>query len=154
MLLIQWVLGSGPRGAHPPVPKAHLLPDRPPDIGDGSPMVKFGRKDHHGRLLPTSEVHRPQSEMAIKQSLPAEQGFDELPTEAMEFDEEQKVVVFDCFAGIGGLSRALELAEVLVQRLVVIEKEKECRRVNVVRYPGAEVWTDIKKVTRRALRRF
>eukprot|EP00438_Fugacium_kawagutii_P009581 Skav215539 [mRNA] locus=scaffold4176:50605:51650:- [translate_table: standard] len=57
--------------------------------------------------------------------------------------------LFDCFAGIGGLSRALELAKVPVARLVVIEKEKDCRRLNSVRYPGADLWCDIKKVTKK-----
>ena len=45
---------------------------------------------------------------------------------------EEKELVFEFFAGIGGLglSRALELARQKVDHLVVTEKDPECRRLN------------------------
>eukprot|EP00438_Fugacium_kawagutii_P035840 Skav200292 [mRNA] locus=scaffold2127:400532:404444:+ [translate_table: standard] len=85
----------------------------------------------------------------LQESVTAGKGFDELAAVSESLDSPQQVIVFDCFAGIGGLSRALQLAEVNVARLVVIEKEKSCRRLNSVRFPGADVWTDIKKVTKK-----
>eukprot|EP00438_Fugacium_kawagutii_P019894 Skav227771 [mRNA] locus=scaffold1237:40424:41934:+ [translate_table: standard] len=84
----------------------------------------------------------------LRDTLKAEEGLDDSPPEE-DLESAQKVVVFDCFAGIGGLSRALDLAKVPVARLVVIEKEKDCRRLNSVRYPGADLWCDIKKVTKK-----
>eukprot|EP00438_Fugacium_kawagutii_P031803 Skav203274 [mRNA] locus=scaffold324:47756:49783:+ [translate_table: standard] len=84
----------------------------------------------------------------LRDTLKAEEGLDDSPPEE-DLESAQKVVVFDCFAGIGGLSRALELAKVPVARLAVIEKEKDCRRLNSVRYPGADLWCDIKKVTKK-----
>ena len=63
------------------------------------------------------------------------------------------ILVFDFFAGLGGLSRALELAEVKIDRLVVVEKDPACRRLNSVRWPGCDIWLDIEKVTKKEVER-
>ena len=64
----------------------------------------------------------------------------------LSFDEEQVILVFDFFAGIGGLSRALQLAKVPVNRLVVVEQSPECRRLNLTRWPGCDIVVDIEKI--------
>ena len=53
------------------------------------------------------------------------------------------IVVFDFFAGIGGLLRALERAGVKWEHHVVIEKDKQCRRCIRRTWPGASEYTDI-----------
>ena len=68
---------------------------------------------------------------------------DDVGGEGINLDEPQSVLVFDFFAGIGGLSRALELAGQKVDHLVVIEKDPECRRLNRTRWPGCDVIADI-----------
>ena len=87
------------------------------------------------------------SMQGIRDALAAGQFMDEVP-EGADIDEPQTVVVFDFFAGIGGLSQALELAGVRPARLIVVEQDAECRRLNLTRWPGSEAWTDIRKVTK------
>ena len=82
-----------------------------------------------------------------------EEGLEEVADVEMSFDEDQVILVFDFFAGIGGLSRALELAKVLVSRLVVVEQCPECRRLNLLRWPGWDIAVDKEKVTRRDVAR-
>eukprot|EP00435_Cladocopium_sp_Y103_P043342 s1615_g12.t1 len=86
----------------------------------------------------------------LKEGLAIEEGWDEPPQES-EIDEPQVILVFDFFAGIGGLSRSLQLAGVEVAHLVVIENDASCRRLNAVRWPGCEILTDIEKVTKKQL---
>ena len=43
-------------------------------------------------------------------------------------DVQQKVVVIDLFAGIGGLERALEMAELKPWLVVAVESDPDCRR--------------------------
>ena len=73
---------------------------------------------------------------------------DKLPA---TLDKAEKVVVIDFFAGIGGLSRALELARIKVSHLVVVEADANCRRLHRRRWPGCELIEDIKKVTKERL---
>eukprot|EP00438_Fugacium_kawagutii_P000873 Skav218505 [mRNA] locus=scaffold1564:7454:12902:+ [translate_table: standard] len=86
----------------------------------------------------------------LRDSLAVEEAFDDEPTGDLE-DDPQKILVIDCFAGIGGLSRALELAEVKVERLLVIESDRQCRHLQKVRWPGCDIWTDIQKVRKQDL---
>eukprot|EP00435_Cladocopium_sp_Y103_P048232 s510_g14.t1 len=89
----------------------------------------------------------------IRDLYAAEEEADELPPAGVNLDEPQVTLVFDCFAGIGGLSRALQLARMKVDRLVIVEQDPACRRLNTVRWPGCDVWTDITKVTRKDVER-
>ncbi|CAJ1461453.1 unnamed protein product [Effrenium voratum] len=86
------------------------------------------------------------SAQGIKESLCLEGKRDYYPIEAVEPTDKQTILVFDCFAGIGGLSQALKLAGVEVNRLVVIEMDSSCRRLNLTRWPGCEVMLDIQKI--------
>ena len=66
-------------------------------------------------------------------------------------DPDEVVVVVDFFAGIGGLSRALELAKVPVAHLVVVEKDPDCRRLHRRRWPSCTLVPDITKFTKKQL---
>ena len=87
----------------------------------------------------------------IKDVYMVEEKFDELPE--LNLNEPQVTLVFDFFAGIDGLSRALQLAKMHVDRLVVIEQDPSCRRLNSVRWPGCDVRCDINKVIKRDVER-
>ena len=89
----------------------------------------------------------------IKDLYLVEEKADEMVDEEINLDEPQVTLVFDFFAGIGGLSRALEMAQMKVDRLVVIEQDPSCRRLNSVRWPGCDVWTDINRVTKKDVER-
>ena len=56
---------------------------------------------------------------------------------------EERVLVIDLFSGIGGLTVALEKAGITWHRLMVVEKDKECRRLLRRTYPGAMFLSDI-----------
>eukprot|EP00438_Fugacium_kawagutii_P006902 Skav221026 [mRNA] locus=scaffold576:100629:103533:- [translate_table: standard] len=85
----------------------------------------------------------------VREAYALEEGLEEMPTQAIKANAQEEVVlVFDMFAGIGGLSQALKLAGLEVSRLVVVEKDPGCRRVNKVRFPGCDVITDINTVTK------
>ena len=85
----------------------------------------------------------------IKEAYLVEEELEELPIDTPNFDDPQVILVFDFFAGIGGLSRALQLARVKVDRLVIIEKDPDCRRLNSVRWPGCDIWSDIERVSKK-----
>ena len=85
----------------------------------------------------------------LKELQALEDGMDEPIAEKVSLDEQQVILVLDFFAGIGGLSRALQLAQVEVQRLVVIEQDVKCRRLNAGRWPGCDLVVDIKKLKRK-----
>jgi len=89
----------------------------------------------------------------LKELQALEDGMDEPIAEKVSLDEKQVILVLDFFAGIGGLSRALQLAQVEVQRLVVIEQDVKCRRLNAGRWPGCDLVVDIKKLKRKELER-
>eukprot|EP00438_Fugacium_kawagutii_P005653 Skav226155 [mRNA] locus=scaffold3275:8981:13610:+ [translate_table: standard] len=149
------------------------------DIGEGEPMVKLGVKsveevlmagccqplrftnlraglnevvtasdasEHGGGLVQGSKL----TSQGVRDSLAAEKALDEVPEDEIT-NEQQTILVIDCFAGIGGLSRALQLAGVKVARLLVIEKDSHCRHLHRVRWPGCDLWNDITKVTKRDL---
>eukprot|EP00438_Fugacium_kawagutii_P006300 Skav233308 [mRNA] locus=scaffold4193:88579:93795:+ [translate_table: standard] len=150
------------------------------DIGEGEPMVEIGPKSVEEILLAgfsqplrytnlraslnevvtasdASEsggglVHGCKlTSQGLRDALAAESGLDDPVTEEADLDQPQKILVIDCFAGIGGLSRALELAGVNVARLVVIEKDVQCRHLHRVRWPGCDVWPDITKVEKKQI---
>eukprot|EP00435_Cladocopium_sp_Y103_P065934 s1385_g28.t1 len=89
----------------------------------------------------------------IKEVYLVEEEEDDIAMQPGSLDEKQVTLVFDCFAGIGGLSRALQLARIKVDRLVIIEQDPGCRRLNTVRWPGCDVWSDITKVTKKDVER-
>ena len=62
------------------------------------------------------------------------------------------VVVFDFFAGIGGLLRSLERAGLRWEHHVVIEQDKKCRRCIRRTWPGGSEFTDIKKLSKEEMR--
>ena len=70
--------------------------------------------------------------------------------EGIDRDEENRsgVIVFDFFAGIGGLLRSLERAGVCWEHHVVVEKDKKCRRCIRRTWPGASEYTDIAMMTK------
>lgn len=69
-------------------------------------------------------------------------------------DVPQKIIVIDLFAGIGGLERALELAEIKPWFTVAVEADSDCRRCLKRRFPGMEFCTDIKKVDKEMVQRW
>ena len=69
-------------------------------------------------------------------------------------DVPQKIIVIDLFAGIGGLERALELAEVKPWFTVAVEADSDCRRCLKRRFPGMEFCTDIRKVDKEMVQRW
>ena len=77
-----------------------------------------------------------------------------MPEENSEFDSEQVILVIDFFAGIGGLSRALELARIPVAKLVIVESDADCRRLHTRRWPGVIERGDIKRITREDIRKW
>eukprot|EP00438_Fugacium_kawagutii_P022919 Skav229978 [mRNA] locus=scaffold372:377191:382604:+ [translate_table: standard] len=67
-------------------------------------------------------------------------------------EEEQKVLVVDLFAGLGGLQRSLELAGVKPVFKVAVEKDKACRRCLRKQFPGLELVSDIRSVDPKMIR--
>ena len=65
-----------------------------------------------------------------------------------EFCERSGIIVFDFFAGIGGLLRSLERAGVVWEHHVVIESDRHCRRCIRRTWPGGSEYTDVAKLTR------
>ena len=90
------------------------------------------------------------TEQGLTEVLAIEEGLDAPPIEEVNVDGPQVVVAIDFFAGIGGLSRALQLADVKVAHLLVVENDPACRRLNAVRWPGCELMSDI-QVTKKEL---
>lgn len=93
------------------------------------------------------------SSKGLSDVIALEEGLNELPETKAIGDEPQMIMVFDFFAGIGGLSRALEMAKIPVAHLVIIEKDSDCRRLHRRRWPAGTIWTDIKRVTKEQIRR-
>lgn len=91
------------------------------------------------------------TQQGLKEALAIDEGWEEPPDMKVNLDEPQVILALDFFAGIGGLSRALELARVKVFHLVVVESDAECRRLNALRWPGCDILTDVEKVTKKEL---
>ena len=91
------------------------------------------------------------SMQGITDVVAVEAGLSEVENLPATLDKAEKVVVIDFFAGIGGLSRALELARIRVHHLVVVENDVNCRRLHRRRWPGCELIENIKKVTKARL---
>ena len=148
------------------------------DVAQGSPMVELGPKsveevllsgmtqplratDLRARLhelVTASDASESGGGMVyghklslqgLKEMLAVDEGLEEVPLEGASPDDPQTILVFDLFAGIGGLSRALELAQVKPAHLVVVESSVECRRLNALRYPGCDLIPDIEKLTKK-----
>ena len=73
--------------------------------------------------------------------------------EAGEKEVRTGIVVFDFFAGIGGLVRSLERAGVNWEHHVVIESDRQCRRCIRQTWPGASEYPDVTKMTKDDIRR-
>ena len=69
-------------------------------------------------------------------------------------DTEQKVIVIDLFAGIGGLDRALQHAKLKPWFVVAVESDPDCRRCLRRKFPGLELCSDIRKIDRNMVRRW
>ena len=152
------------------------------EVGDGAPMLELGVKsveevllagmsqalrvtdlraglnevvtasdasEHGGGMVYGARL----TSQGLKEVYTTEEGLEEVPSVDLSFDEKQVILVFDFFAGIGGLSRALQLAKVPVNRLVVVEQNPECRRLNLTRWPGCDIVVDIEKLTRKDIGR-
>ena len=65
----------------------------------------------------------------------------------------ERIVVVDLFSGIGGLTVALEKAGVEWHTLVAVEKDKDCRRLLRRKYPGIELFSDVRSFDEKALRK-
>eukprot|EP00438_Fugacium_kawagutii_P014155 Skav213268 [mRNA] locus=scaffold2944:31681:35312:+ [translate_table: standard] len=78
--------------------------------------------------------------------LPKEDPPDELPSE-------EKVLVIDLFAGIGGLGEALRKAGLTWRHLVAVEQDSNCRRLLRRAHPGCELVNDIRAFDEGALRK-
>ena len=61
--------------------------------------------------------------------------------------------MLDLLAGIGGLEVALEKAGVKVRHAVMVEKDKDCRRLLRRKYPGSDFCSDITKFNEGLLRK-
>ena len=66
----------------------------------------------------------------------------------------QEFLVIEWFAGIGGLSRALERLGLRCSGVAVCEQDPHCLAVLRKFLPGCEVWTDICKVDEKVIRSF
>eukprot|EP00435_Cladocopium_sp_Y103_P004834 s4939_g1.t1 len=58
------------------------------------------------------------------------------------------VVIFDFFAGIGGLLRSLERAGLVWEHHVTVESDKRCRKCVRRTWPGGSEYTDITKLSK------
>eukprot|EP00435_Cladocopium_sp_Y103_P040117 s199_g10.t2 len=62
-----------------------------------------------------------------------------------KLNSEEKVLVIDLFAGLGGFTLALQKAGVEYHHLGVVEKDAACRRLMRRAHPGAQFFSDIEK---------
>eukprot|EP00435_Cladocopium_sp_Y103_P052810 s1149_g16.t1 len=62
------------------------------------------------------------------------------------------IIVFDFFAGIGGLLRSLDRAGLRWEHHVVIESDKQCRRCIRRAWPAGSEYTDVAQLTKAMLR--
>eukprot|EP00438_Fugacium_kawagutii_P022996 Skav216829 [mRNA] locus=scaffold2314:109375:114908:+ [translate_table: standard] len=72
---------------------------------------------------------------------------------ADELHDDEKVLVIDLFAGIGGLTEALKKAGVSWRHLVAIEKDQDCRRLLRRAHPGLELVSDVRAFDQEALKK-
>ena len=93
------------------------------------------------------------SSRGLTEVVAIEEKMDEVKEDYVDLDGEQKILVFDYFAGIGGLSRSLQLAGIEVHTLVVIEQDADCRRLHRRRWPGCKLISDVKTLTKDQLRK-
>ena len=74
-----------------------------------------------------------------------------LRPQCREEGERSGVLVFDFFSGIGGLLRALERCKLRWEHHVVIESDKNCRRLLRRVWPGGSEYTDVNQLTKEIL---
>ena len=76
------------------------------------------------------------------------------PTRAdpTQLSENENVLVIDLFAGLGGLTLALEKAGVNYKHLGIVEKDPECRRLLRRTYPGAAFYTKVENFGKKEIR--
>ena len=67
-------------------------------------------------------------------------------------DEQERIVVISLFSGIGGLEHALRLAGVRPINILLVEKDPDCPRLLGREWPGAELFTDVSKLTKAKLK--
>ncbi len=68
--------------------------------------------------------------------------------EAGEPTDRSGIIVFDFFAGIGGLLRSLERAGVSWEHHVVVESDRHCRRCIRRSWPGGSEYTNVATMTK------
>ena len=68
-------------------------------------------------------------------------------------DPNEKVLVIDLFAGIGGFTAALQRAGISWDHLLIVESDKNCRRLLRRTYPGAEFLNDVKLLDKKMLKK-
>ena len=71
----------------------------------------------------------------------------------VEVVSEEKILVIDLFAGLGGLEVALEKAGVKVLHSLMVEKDVDCRRLLRRKYPGSDFCSNIAKFNEGLLKR-
>ena len=71
----------------------------------------------------------------------------------VEVVSEEKILVIDLFAGLGGLEVALEKAGVKVLHSLMVEKDVDCRRLLRRKYLGSDFCSDITKFNEGLLKR-
>ena len=74
------------------------------------------------------------------------------PWPETSLDPKERILVIDLFAGIGGLTMALEKAGVKVHHDVSVEKNADCRRLLRRSSPGGDQVTDVRKFDEEALK--
>ena len=76
------------------------------------------------------------------------------PTRAnpTQLSENENVLVIDLFAGLGGLTLALEKAGVHYKHLGIVEKDPECRRLLRRTYPGAAFYSKVENFGKKEIK--
>lgn len=94
----------------------------------------------------------PMGELEVLELMAGER--EDVPEKPADFREvEEKIVVIDLFAGIGGLERSLARAGVHPVYTLAIEKDTNCRRLLRRTYPGIELISDIRSVTKEVIQK-
>eukprot|EP00438_Fugacium_kawagutii_P008150 Skav203325 [mRNA] locus=scaffold284:205564:206969:- [translate_table: standard] len=70
-----------------------------------------------------------------------------------ELPRSEKVLVIDLFAGISGLTVALEKAGVKARHVVAVEKDRDCRRLLRRKLPGVALYSDVRAFGRKEIQK-
>ena len=71
---------------------------------------------------------------------------------ASEMVKDERILVIDLFAGIGGLTASLERAGVKFHHALVVESDPDCRRLLRRKVPGSDFCSDVRKVDEKMVR--